>query len=305
MRCIRVIAKATTVASSSESCIKGKITSSSKKLIRLGELRNRNRSYELDIVVKQEKFSDVYKIAQNLPPTRGGWKVVTAIDYLVQHDSKFKTLVAIYGIPEIYLVGSSAYQEYASKTPFELLLKTIIFQQLQGKAAQNIYERVCNAILRNLTVMRSITPSDVLDADIKVEIIENKKKILINGLISGLSESKSIYLRSLAEHFNDNEKLGGIDLKELSDAELYNKLVAVKGLGTWSVHMFMMHALHRQDVLPLGDLGIQRGIKNYFGLKASKLNENDIRQSCIGWSPYSSFASFYMWKISDDATNNK
>ena len=148
-----------------------------------------------------------------------------------------------------------------------------------------------------------ISPEAVTSAEWNIDIVEGKKKVFVNGKGCGLSESKWKYIRSLAEHFVDPDKLYNVDFNSISDEDLYSKLIAVKGIGAWSVHCFMIFHLHRPNVLPTGDLAVRRGVCKLYGLPLNtyegggKKGEGEMLKRCAHWAPYSTLASLYMWKI--------
>ena len=197
----------------------------------------------------------------------------------------------------------------AAQTPprsyFNALLKTIVHQQLAEKAAKAILEKVISALHSgSLSTYTEVTPEMVRDAVMTVQFdSKGKKKVLLNGLESGLSESKAKYLKSLSEHFLDDSKLKGVDLNALDDDKLIAKLVAVNGIGLWSVHMFMMFTLYRPNVLPTGDLGVRAGLCHFKGIDKKSLEgkgkEEDIKRLCESWAPYSSMGCSIMWILSD------
>ena len=111
---------------------------------------------------------------------------------------------------------------------------------------------------------------------------------------AGLSHAKVRYLRSLAEHVLDGSlELDHLD--DLSDDDVIAQLVAVKGIGLWSAHMFLIIHLRRPDVLPVGDLGIRKAIMNRYGLPALPGPAESIE---IGerWRPYRTLASLFLWR---------
>lgn len=116
----------------------------------------------------------------------------------------------------------------------------------------------------------------------------------------GLSWAKVKYVKDLAQHILD----GRLDLDHIAtmpNEQLIEQLTAVKGIGEWSAHMFMLFGLGRLDVLPTGDLGIRKAIKNLYDLDELPLpaqiitiaNENH-------WHPYESIASWYLWQSLDN-----
>ena len=165
--------------------------------------------------------------------------------------------------------------------PYGALLRSIVGQQLSTKAARSIYERLTEHFGGHTP-----TPRQLLDAD-----PDNVRSV-------GLSRAKVAYLRDLAEHVEDGE----IDLEhlaELPDEEVATQLIAVKGLGRWTVDMFLIFYLGRPDVLPVGDLGIRRAAQIAYGLddlpKADELER-------IGepWRPHRSLASLCLWRSLDN-----
>lgn len=161
------------------------------------------------------------------------------------------------------------------------LLRSIVGQQLSTKAARTIYGR-----LTDLFGGRAPTPAELLDVD--PEEIR----------ACGLSRPKVSYLRDLAEHVEDGE-LRLDRLAELPDEEVIEQLTGIKGLGQWTVHMFLMFHLGRPDVLPVGDLGIRRAVELAYGLKdlpdAAKLE-----RIAEPWRPYRTLACLYLWSSLDN-----
>lgn len=82
----------------------------------------------------------------------------------------------------------------------------------------------------------------------------------------------------------------------MDDEALLAKLTVVKGIGVWSVHMFMIFSLRRPDVLPIGDLGVRKGVQRLYGLKELP-RPLEMERLCEKWKPYSSFGSWYMWRL--------
>src|SRR5436190_8629652 len=129
------------------------------------------------------------------------------------------------------------------------LVRSIVGQQLSTKAALSIYNRLTDRFGG-----RTPTPPEVL-ADDPEQL----------RAAAGLSRAKVSFLRSLAEHVRD----GSLELErldQLPDEDVIAELVAVRGLGVWSAHMFLMFHLGRPDVLPVGDLGIRRIVMRCYGL---------------------------------------
>jgi DNA-3-methyladenine glycosylase II len=158
------------------------------------------------------------------------------------------------------------------------LVRSIVGQQLSTKAARAIYTR-----LTDRYGGRTPTP---------VEVLEDDPDEL--RAAAGLSRAKTQFLRSLAEHVID----GSLELEHLDklpDDEVIAELVAVKGLGPWSAHMFLMFQLQRPDVLPVGDLGIRRAMMLSYGLEKLPAPE-EMEKIAEPWRPYRTLASLYLWR---------
>jgi DNA-3-methyladenine glycosylase II len=114
----------------------------------------------------------------------------------------------------------------------------------------------------------------------------------------GFSRAKVAYLRSLAEHILSGEL--EIDrLSELPDEEVIRELTAVKGIGEWTAHMFLMFTLHRPDVLPVGDLGVRNAAMRAYGLDAPP-PAAALEEIAEPWRPYRTRASLYLWRSLDN-----
>jgi DNA-3-methyladenine glycosylase II len=166
--------------------------------------------------------------------------------------------------------------------PYGALLRSIVGQQLSTKAARSIYGR-----LEELFGGRAPTPQELLDAD--PELVR----------AAGLSRPKVKYLRSLAEHVLSGE-LELERLPDLGDEEVEREITAVKGLGQWTAHMFLIFHLGRPDVLPVGDLGVRRAVERAYGLEALPSAE-ELERLGERWAPYRSLASLYLWESLDNA----
>jgi DNA-3-methyladenine glycosylase II len=162
------------------------------------------------------------------------------------------------------------------------LVRTITGQQLSSKAAATIYTR-----LTGLYGGRTPTPE---------EIIATEPQQLRDV---GLSGAKAAYLRDLAEHIVDGELPVG-ELAELPDEKVYEVLIAVKGLGRWSIDMFLMFHLGRPDILPVGDLGIRKAMQVHYGLDELP-KPAEMEQIAEAWRPYRTLACLYLWESLDNA----
>ncbi len=133
---------------------------------------------------------------------------------------------------------------------------------------------------------RTPTPKELLAADPEE----------LRGV--GLSRAKVAFLRDLAEHVEDGE-LRLDELAELPDEEVAAQLIAVKGLGPWTVDMFMIFHLGRPDILPVGDLGVRRAAQILHGMDELP-TPAELTALAEPWRPYRSLASLYLWRSLDN-----
>jgi DNA-3-methyladenine glycosylase II len=165
--------------------------------------------------------------------------------------------------------------------PYGALLRSIVGQQLSTKAARSIYNR-----LVELFGGKTPSPQELLDAD-----PETVRAV-------GLSNAKVRYVRSLAEHVLSGElELDKLD--SLGDEEVEREVTAVKGLGQWTAHMFLIFHLGRPDVLPVGDLGVRRAVERAYGFEELPSRE-ELERLGERWAPYRSLAALYLWESLDN-----
>jgi DNA-3-methyladenine glycosylase II len=162
--------------------------------------------------------------------------------------------------------------------PFQTLARAIVGQQISVKAAQSVWNRV-------LEVAPGMAPAEVLAL----------KRPPLRAC--GLSDRKVEYITDLARHFDEGtvhpHRWPGMD-----DAAVIAELVAVRGIGRWTAEMFLMFSLLRPDVFPLGDLGLLKAVRvNYF--KGRKVPLSRISKLGLGWQPWRSVATWYLWRSLD------
>ena len=161
---------------------------------------------------------------------------------------------------------------------FQSLVESIIYQQLAGSAANVIYTRFIKYYNNMMP-----TPTDI----ISTSDMELKSKI-------GLSSKKVQYLKDLATKIAER-KLSLDLLTTLSDEEVINQLIQVKGIGRWTAEMFLIFCLGRQDVLPVTDLGIRKAMHNIYSL--SELPKPaEMLAIAQPWKPHRTVATWYLWK---------
>lgn len=192
-----------------------------------------------------------------------------AIDHLAAADPKLAPLIERHGHPTIA----------PRKDPVQSLARAIVSQQLSGKAADTIWGRFV-----------ALYPGGKFP---KPEAIVATPDTALRA--AGLSGAKSAAIKDLARHVIEKKVLP-TRLAKLNDEEVSAMLLPVRGIGPWSVDMFLMFFLARPDVLPVGDLGIRKGMQLHFGLR--KLPEADrMIKLAAPWRPYRTIASWYMWRL--------
>jgi 3-methyladenine DNA glycosylase/8-oxoguanine DNA glycosylase len=201
------------------------------------------------------------------------WNPKLATRHLRAADPRFEAIIDAIG-PCTMEIGSPP-------DPFRALLRSIVYQQLSGKAASTIWGRV-----EVLFPRRRPRPALLLDlADEQLRA-------------AGMSRGKVLAARDLAAKVLDRSVPGAAALKKLDDAEVVARLTAVRGIGPWTAEMYLMFWLGRPDVLPIGDLGVRKGFM--LGWKKRKLPSPEaLAKHGRRWAPYRTAASWYLWKLVD------
>lgn len=159
--------------------------------------------------------------------------------------------------------------------PFERLVTSIVNQQLSGASAAAIHDR--------LTERFELAPAALLAAD-EAALRE-----------TGLSASKVDYIKSVAEAFQDG-RIDPVRFDGVSDEAVIDALTGVRGVGVWTAKMYLMFVLAREDVFPVEDLGIRRGMEALFG---DDIDRAWMVDRAAEWSPYRTYASRYLWRVVD------
>jgi DNA-3-methyladenine glycosylase II len=196
-----------------------------------------------------------------------------AIQTLSKADKKLGQLIKTVGRLDI--------DPPARLNPFEALLRSIVYQQLSGKAAATIHGRV-----KSLFTGRTIKPIDVI----------NTPEEMLRG--AGMSRAKVAAVKDLAQKTVEGLVPSGLQLRKMSDEEIVARLTQVRGIGEWTVQMVLMFQLGRPDVLPVKDLGVRKGFKITYNLKDMP-TEKEMFDYCECWRPFRSVASWYMWRAVD------
>ena len=203
------------------------------------------------------------------------------------------------------IVEHGPYRPRPGGDPYGSLVRSIMFQQLAGAAARAIQRRffalygpaVYPGMRGDLAGYPGIRRRDEERTPTPLEILATTDEAFRGA---GVSRQKAGYLRDLAQHCVD----GTVEfhaMGELSGDEVIEELTAVKGIGEWSAHMFLMFELGRADVLPVGDLGVRKGMQVAYGLAETP---TPARAKEIGepWAPYRSVGSWYMWRAAATVT---
>ena len=165
---------------------------------------------------------------------------------------------------------------------FSTLVRSIVYQQLSGKAAATIYGRLESA----LEAKGGVTP-------------ESLARVTTPRLRSfGLSGQKAAYVKDLALRTRSGA-LSFEALPALSDDGVIEALTAVKGVGVWTAQMFLIFALRRPDVLPVADLGIQTAVQRVYQL-SERPGPKQVAEIGARWRPWASVASWYLWRSLDN-----
>jgi DNA-3-methyladenine glycosylase II len=176
-------------------------------------------------------------------------------------------------------VGSFPTKKQKPQPPFESLLRAIVYQQLAGAAAATIFGRV-KALGSD---GRCPTPEEILRA--------TRTKLRR----AGLSRQKIAAVKDLAKKTIDGTVPPLAAIRRMSEEEILERLTRVRGIGEWSVHMFLMFQLGRPDVLPIKDYGIRKGFQHIYGLEKEP-KPQALLEHAERWRPYRSIASWYLWR---------
>jgi DNA-3-methyladenine glycosylase II len=197
-----------------------------------------------------------------------------AAEYLAKVDATLEPIIAIAGLPSIV----------PNKNYYQALVESIISQQLSVKAADTILKRLLALFPGDVFP----TPGHLLEKDIEV-----LRRV-------GLSRQKATYIQDLAVKVIEGT-VQFHHLDGLSNDDVIKELTLIKGVGIWTVHMFLIFCMGRLDVLPSGDLGIKNGIYNLYKQDEKPTPEQiESLAEEKKWHPYESVASWYIWHSLDN-----
>lgn len=189
------------------------------------------------------------------------------IEYLKEKDKKLSKLIDIVGNIEREII----------KDPFIALVNSIVYQQLSFKAADKIWTRFKELV-------KEITPENILNLN------------FLDLRSCGLSSTKINYINNISKAFIEND-LTLEKFNEMSDKEIIDILIKIKGIGEWTAEMFLIFCLKRMDILSYKDLGLRKGLKWLFNMKEEP-SLKEVKKIKNKFSPYNTILSFYLWEIS-------
>jgi len=179
-------------------------------------------------------------------------------------------------------VGRCGLEFTPTRSPFHSLMRAITYQQLSGKAAATIHGRVV-----------ALFPAETGPHP---EALLELPAPALRG--AGLSRNKLLALKDLAAKSLDGTVPELRSLKALTDDEIIERLTQVRGVGRWTVEMFLIFTLGRPDVLPVTDLGIRKGFQRAYDMKRLPAYST-VERAGRAWSPHRSVASWYLWRMAD------
>ena len=201
----------------------------------------------------------------------GKEEMTKGINILSLNDPNLKRLFNTFDIPELDI----------EKNYFWSLCRSIIYQQISGKAAKTISDR----FIALFPSEKNFNPKEVLDIDID------------NLYTVGLSKQKASYIKNIAVAYCRNF-INENNFSLMTDTEIIKQLTNIKGIGRWTVEMFLIFTLRRSDVFPVTDLGVQKGFQIFYSL--DELPSIDLmNEKAEKWRPYRTIVTLYLWYAVD------
>ena len=171
------------------------------------------------------------------------------------------------------------------QSPFNMLMRSILYQQLAYKAAKTIHDRF-------LGLVGKLTPTNVLS-----KTQEELRSV-------GLSRQKASYIHNVAEAFGKGGFLWKYrkieSLSSLTSQEIVDLFTQIKGVGVWTVQMYLIFSLGRLDVLSSGDLGVRKGVMKLYGL-GEMPTQKEVDALAEPWHPLETVGTFLAWRVLDEA----
>lgn len=194
-------------------------------------------------------------------------EMVDGVNYLSSLNVNLSKFLKSYNVPTLPV----------EKNYFWSLCRSVIYQQISGKAAKKISDRYLSLYANRERML----PSEVIDIDIK--------KIFKVGI----SRQKASYIKNIAHAFN-TKIIDEKNISKLNDREIIDQLTTIKGVGKWTAEMFLIFTLRRSDVFPVTDLSVQKGFKIFYSLDDLPTIELMNKKS-ESWKPYRTIMSLYLW----------
>ena len=193
--------------------------------------------------------------------------MIDGINYLSSLNVNLSKFIKSYNVPNLPV----------EKNYFWSLCRSVIYQQISGKAAKKISERYLSLYANG----EEMLPNEVIDIDI--EKIFN----------IGISRQKASYIKNIAHAFN-TKIIDEKNISKLNDQEIISQLTTIKGVGRWTAEMFLIFTLRRPDVFPVTDLGVQKGFQIFYSLDNLPTIEM-MNEKSESWKPYRTIMSLYLW----------
>ena len=181
-------------------------------------------------------------------------------------------------------VGPYRLDRQDERPTFQALVRSILHQQVTGKAAEAILARFCATFGKGAKKTRFPKP------ELVVTLSDEQLRSV------GISRSKAAALRDLAAKTLDGTVPEAEALHQLTDDDIFERLTAVRVIGVWTVHMLLMFRLGRPDILPVGDYGVRKGFAKTFRTKGELPTVAELTRRAERWRPYRSVASWYLWR---------
>jgi len=229
--------------------------------------------------------------------TKAGWCLRQGLSHIGSLDNGLLlSRISQHGVPTFYLKKEGQCRHGATqdikdpKSCFQSLCRIIAGQFVSGKSAQAAWKRLLALSAAGENYI--MTPERMLEVAKDVESFQKE---------AGLTKNKARSILDLAQHFCD-QKLTEEMLESSSEEEVRMALLQIKGIGPWSCDMFLLFYLERPNILPLGDLGVRKGLaKQFFSHSTicAKKDATKIQKRLELYSPYFSLVSYYMWRVAD------
>lgn len=234
-------------------------------------------------------------------PTKAGWCLRQGLTAVYQADGgSLAAVMDHHGVPGFYLktIGcrhAATDDIKAPSTCFQSLSRIIAGQFVSGSSAQAAWRKLLSVVDGDLT------PRRILDLVKDGDIEKGLQKP------AGLTKAKAASIVDLAQRFQANELSEDFLTSNVDEETLRKALLAVKGIGPWSCDIFLMFYLERPNILPLGDLGVRKGIAMHYRMRGSaakgslclKRDAERVRQRLQVYEPYQSLVTYYMWRVAD------